>query len=42
MEDTLRERTNNKKIIWEVLILVVMEDTLRGAEVDADGNPQLS
>ena len=29
MEDTLRERTNNKKIIWEVLILVVMEDTLR-------------
>ena len=44
MEDTLREAYANKKGCKnDVLILVLMEDTLRGSEeVDTDGNPQLS
>ena len=44
MEDTLRELLKSGVTLnLYVLILVLMEDTLRGSEeVDTDGNPQLS
>ncbi len=43
MEDTLRVVERKRSNYDNVLILVLMEDTLRvSEEVDTDGNPQLS